>query len=113
MKGGSGKVVESTHYDHIFVYFTDHGGVGLVSFPDSVVSLLINFLQHFDKPSFLSAYNVNIKSLLFQLTVKDLNDELKRMHKLKKFERLVFYMEACESGSMFAHALPKNIDGFS
>ncbi|EFO25715.2 peptidase C13 family protein [Loa loa] len=83
VKGGSGKVVESTHRDHIFVYFTDHGGVGSVSFPDSV------------------------------LTVKDLNDELKRMHKLKKFKRLVFYMEACESGSMFENVLPKNIDVYA
>ncbi|VDM97000.1 unnamed protein product, partial [Onchocerca ochengi] len=81
-KGGNGKVVESSHNDHIFVYFTDHGGVGLVSFPYSM------------------------------LTVKDLNDALKRMHKLKMFKRLVFYMEACESGSMFANVLPKNIDGF-
>lgn len=40
VKGGSGRVIESTYYDRIFAYFTDHGGVGLVSFPDSVVSLL-------------------------------------------------------------------------
>ncbi|KAM3716903.1 Legumain [Dirofilaria immitis] len=83
VKGGNGKVVQSSPYDHIFVYFTDHGGVGLVSFPDSM------------------------------LTVKDLNDALKRMHKLKKFEKLVFYMEACESGSMFAKVLPKNIDVYA
>ncbi|VDM91911.1 unnamed protein product [Onchocerca ochengi] len=82
-KGGNGKVVESSHNDHIFVYFTDHGGVGLVSFPYSM------------------------------LTVKDLNDALKRMHKLKMFKRLVFYMEACESGSMFANVLPKNIDVYA
>ncbi|CAG9532839.1 unnamed protein product [Cercopithifilaria johnstoni] len=83
VKGGSGKVMNSTRDDHIFVYFTDHGAVGLVSFPESV------------------------------LTVKDLNDALKRMHKLKKFGRLVFYMEACESGSMFAKVLPKNIDVYA
>uniref|UniRef100_A0A0R3RXM5 legumain n=1 Tax=Elaeophora elaphi TaxID=1147741 RepID=A0A0R3RXM5_9BILA len=83
IKGGSGKVVKSTHYDHVFVYFTDHGAVGLISFPDSI------------------------------LTVKDLNDELKRMHKLRKFRRLVFYMEACESGSMFAKVLPKDIDVYA
>ncbi|KAL3985845.1 Peptidase C13 family protein [Acanthocheilonema viteae] len=83
VKGGSGKVVKSTRDDHIFVYFTDHGAVGLVSFPNSV------------------------------LTVKNLNDALKRMHKLKKFARLVFYMEACESGSMFAKVLPKNIDVYA
>ncbi|OZC05066.1 hypothetical protein X798_07958 [Onchocerca flexuosa] len=83
VKGGNGKVVESSQNDHIFVYFTDHGGVGSVSFPNSM------------------------------LTVKDLNDALKRMHKLKMLKRLVFYMEACESGSMFANVLPKNIDVYA
>ncbi|VDN30907.1 unnamed protein product [Gongylonema pulchrum] len=57
--GGSGRVIESTYHDRIFAYFTDHGGVGI-------------------------------------LTVKDLNNALKRMHKLKKVGKLVFYMEACE-----------------
>ncbi|VDM99052.1 unnamed protein product, partial [Thelazia callipaeda] len=83
VKGGNGKVVKSTSDDRIFVYFTDHGGIGLVSFPDSI------------------------------LTAKDLNDELKNMHAKRKFEKLVFYMEACESGSMFSEILPSNIDVYA
>jgi legumain len=45
------------------------------------------------------------------LTVKALNDALKSMHRQKKYQQLVFYLEACESGSMFKDVLPKNIDG--
>lgn len=37
VNGGNGKVVESTRDDYVFVYFTDHGSIGSVSFPDSVV----------------------------------------------------------------------------
>ncbi|VDK70726.1 unnamed protein product [Litomosoides sigmodontis] len=83
IKGGNGKVVSSTRNDHIFVYFTDHGGFGSVSFPNSM------------------------------LTVKDLNNALEGMHRMKKFGRLVFYMEACESGSMFAKVLSKHINVYA
>lgn len=30
---GSGRVVQSTANDHIFVYFADHGAPGLIAFP--------------------------------------------------------------------------------
>jgi hypothetical protein len=33
------------------------------------------------------------------------------MHKKKRFAQLVFYLESCESGSMFRNVLAKNIDG--
>jgi legumain len=62
------------------VYFTDHGATGLIAFPDSV------------------------------LQVDDLNKALVAMHKAKKYEKLVFYLEACESGSMFRNILPSNIN---
>lgn len=83
VKGGNGRVLESTGNDHVFVYFTDHGGVGLISFPFSI------------------------------LTVKDLNDALANMHKKKKYNQLVFYLEACESGSMFNKVLKKDIDVYA
>ena len=40
--------------DHIFVYFTDHGGPGILAFPTGVVSLIdnatvIHFLWHGDR----------------------------------------------------------------
>jgi len=30
IKGGSGKVVDSGPNDHIFIYYTDHGGPGVL-----------------------------------------------------------------------------------
>ena len=39
-----------------------------------------------------------------------LNKALKDMHTQGKFKKLVFYMEACFSGSMFLDLLPENID---
>ena len=30
VKGGSGKVVHSGPNDHIFIYYTDHGGPGVL-----------------------------------------------------------------------------------
>jgi len=67
-----GKVLKSTEKDTVFVNFVDHGGVGLVAFPNGPV-----------------------------LHVKDLSKTLKTMQSQKMFKQLVFYMEACESGSMF------------
>lgn len=37
--GGNGRVIESTSEDHIFVYFSDHGGYGLIGFPFETVSI--------------------------------------------------------------------------
>jgi len=57
---------------NIFVYFVDHGAPGLIHFP---------------------GFHVMHKS--------DLMDGLKTMKQKNMFNRLVFYLEACESGSMF------------
>lgn len=37
VKGGNGRVIQSTANDHIFVYYADHGGTGLIEFPNSIV----------------------------------------------------------------------------
>jgi len=68
---GNGKVLKSTSADNVFVNFVDHGGVGLIGFPRSVMH----------------------KS--------DLQGALQTMKEKEMFKRLVFYLEACESGSMF------------
>ncbi|KAI6192062.1 Legumain [Aphelenchoides bicaudatus] len=81
--GGNGRVLNTTSDDKIFVYFSDHGAPGSIAFPDDV------------------------------LTVKQLNQALKSMHSQKRFGQLVFYLEACESGSMFEKVLPKNIDVYA
>lgn len=80
MKGiGSGKVLESTSEDNVFLYFTDHGSRKLVAFPNDY------------------------------LYANELIDALKTMHSLKMYKELVFYMEACYSGSMFDQ-LPSNLN---
>ena len=80
---GTGRVVESGPDDTIFIYYADHGGVGLVAMP---------------QPPYLYS--------------KDLVATLTAMHVANKYKKLAFYIEACESGSMF-EALPADINIFA
>ncbi|KAM9070373.1 legumain [Sarcophilus harrisii] len=79
---GSGKVLKSGPKDHVFVYFTDHGSPGLLAFPDD------------------------------DLHAKDLSETIHYMHQNKKYKKMVFYIEACESGSIMEH-LPDDIDVYA
>lgn len=72
---GSNKVVASTANDNIFVFFSDHGGPGILAFPSEYLSST------------------------------DLNNAISAMGKAKRFKQMVFYVEACESGSMFDNIL--------
>ncbi|KAK7310732.1 hypothetical protein RJT34_08427 [Clitoria ternatea] len=72
LTGGSGKVLDSGPDDHIFIFYTDHGGPGLLGMPAG---------------PFLFA--------------DDLNEILRRKHASGTYKRLVFYIEACQSGTMF------------
>lgn len=74
-------VLRSTKEDRVFVYFADHGAVGLVAMPvgDPVYA-------------------------------NDLINALRYMWTNDMYKELVFYMEACESGSMFAGLLPTNVN---
>lgn len=42
------------------------------------------------------------------LYAKDLIEVLERKHEAKSYKRIVFYLEACESGSMFDGLLTEN-----
>ncbi|KAE8664390.1 Vacuolar-processing enzyme [Hibiscus syriacus] len=79
--GGSGKVVDSGPNDHIFIYYTDHGGPGILGMP-----------------TFPYLY------------ADDLIDVLKKKHALGTYKSLVFYLEACESGSIFEGLLPEGLN---
>jgi len=68
---GSGKVLKSSSQDHVFVSFYDHGGVGIIAFPGGF------------------------------LHVQDMQAAFTEMHSKGMYKKLTFYMEACESGSMF------------
>ncbi|KAJ4959061.1 hypothetical protein NE237_026172 [Protea cynaroides] len=81
LTGGSGKVVDSGPDDRIFVYYTDHGGPGVLGMPTG---------------SFLYA--------------KDLISVLKKKHASGTYKKLVFYLEACESGSIFEGLLPEGLN---
>jgi len=81
MKGvGSGKVLNTGPNSHIFVNFADHGGPGLLAFPHEV------------------------------LHVAQLNKTIWEMYHQKKYHKMVMYIEACESGSMFDQTLPTDIN---
>eukprot|EP00744_Colponema_vietnamica_P007877 GILI01011282.1.p1 GENE.GILI01011282.1~~GILI01011282.1.p1 ORF type:complete len:472 (+),score=114.83 GILI01011282.1:54-1469(+) len=83
MKGiGSGKVLKSTSEDRVFIFFSDHGADGILQFPAGD--------HHY-------------------LYANELVDTLKFMHEKQKYQELVFYLEACESGSMFEGLLPSDI----
>ncbi|KAL9226869.1 hypothetical protein vseg_002630 [Gypsophila vaccaria] len=81
LTGGSGKVVDSGPNDHIFVYYSDHGGSGVIGMPTYPY-----------------------------LYADDLIDTLKKKHALGSYKSLVFYLESCESGSMFEGILPDGLN---
>ncbi|KAK9141956.1 hypothetical protein Syun_011356 [Stephania yunnanensis] len=82
LTGGSGKVVDSGPDDHIFVYYTDHGGPGVLGMPSTAPYLYAN----------------------------DLIEVLKKKHASGTYKSLVFYIEACESGSIFEGLLPEGMN---
>ncbi|KAL1527885.1 hypothetical protein AB1Y20_009261 [Prymnesium parvum] len=73
-----GKVLKSTSSSRVFVNFVDHGGVDIIGFPETTMH------------------------------AKELVGALQTMNTKQMYKELVFYLEACESGSMFLN-LPANI----
>lgn len=69
--GGSGKVLNTNENSSIFISYDDHGGKGVVAYPGGTIY------------------------------ANDLINTLTWMHDNKRFKNLLFYMEACFSGSMF------------
>lgn len=72
---GTGRVLNSTANDNVFIFFSDHGSPGSISFPSG------------------------------HLMADELISTLKQMN--GRYKKLVFYLETCESGSMFVK-LPTN-----
>lgn len=83
LTGKEGKVIESGPDDNIFIYYADHGSVGLVGMPSGLIH------------------------------ARTLNEILEKMYREKKYAKLTFYMEACFSGSMFHKLLPKDINVYA
>ncbi|CAL5442139.1 unnamed protein product [Camellia sinensis] len=81
VKGGSGKVVDSKPNDRIFLYYSDHGGPGVLGMPN------MPFLYG-----------------------KDFIEVLKKKHASGSYKEMVIYVEACESGSVFEGLMPEDLD---
>jgi len=80
---GTGKTLKSGPKDNVFVYFADHGAKGLVGFGRDT------------------------------LKATDLNTAIREMYKDQKYNKMVFYIEACESGSMFKGLLSDTINVYA
>ena len=78
------KIFKTTKEDNIFVYFTDHGLPGFLSFPN-------------DK----------------KIYADELNAAIKYMHQKKAYKEMVIYIEACNSASMFEDLLPNNLNVYA
>ncbi|XP_008797891.1 vacuolar-processing enzyme [Phoenix dactylifera] len=81
LTGGSGKVLDSGPDDHIFIFYSDHGGPGVLGMPTYPY-----------------------------LYADDLIAVLKKKHAAGTYKSMVFYLEACESGSIFEGLLPADIN---
>lgn len=80
----SGRVLRSTNSSRVFVNFVNHGAVGHVMFPRGAGSL----------------------------HATELMSALRTMHAKGMYKELVFYLEACHSGSMFQD-LPRNMSVYT
>merc|ERR1711981_1391488 len=74
-----GPVLKSTAEDHVFVYYADHGGVGILGVPSGAQGGYIH--------------------------AADINQAIETLQKKGGYKELLFYLEACESGSIFANLL--------
>ncbi|KAL9242885.1 hypothetical protein vseg_016843 [Gypsophila vaccaria] len=81
VQGGSGKVVASKPNDRIFLYYSDHGGPGVLGMPN-----------------------------LPYIFANDFIEVLKKKHASKSYKEMVLYIEACESGSIFEGIMPEDLD---
>lgn len=83
-KSAGGPVLETTENSRVFFYFADHGAPGLVAMPSGPY-----------------------------LYADKLNETFINMHKNKQYKEMAVYIEACESGSMFANQLDDNLNIFA
>lgn len=74
------KVLKSNENSNVFLFFSDHGELGFLVFPKHQ-----------------------------QLFADDLNSTLAYMHENKMYRKMVLYIEACHSASMFDGILPNDI----
>uniref|UniRef100_A0A224YM96 legumain n=1 Tax=Rhipicephalus zambeziensis TaxID=60191 RepID=A0A224YM96_9ACAR len=83
VKGGSGKVIASEATDHIFVNVVGLGAPGLIAFHNGT------------------------------LHARPFVNVIKRMKTERKFAKMVIYVDASESGSMFDGLLPNDVNVYA
>ncbi|KAL6177117.1 hypothetical protein ACLB2K_048643 [Fragaria x ananassa] len=81
VKGGTGKVVASKPNDRIFLFYSDHGGPGVLGMPNMPFLYAMDF--------------INV---------------LKKKHASGSYKEMVIYVEACESGSVFEGIMPSDLN---
>ncbi|VAH49975.1 unnamed protein product [Triticum turgidum subsp. durum] len=79
--GGSRKVINSKPNDHIFIYYTDHGSPGSLGMPNGPNVYADDFIK-----------------------------VLRQKHASKSYSKMIIYVEACESGSIFEGLLPQDLN---
>ncbi|KAH0465386.1 hypothetical protein IEQ34_005489 [Dendrobium chrysotoxum] len=80
LDGGSGKVVDSKPNDRIFIYYSDHGGPGVLGMPN-----------------------------LPYLYAEDFISLLQNKYESNSYKEMVIYVESCESGSMFEGMMSEDL----
>ncbi|CAG2107835.1 unnamed protein product [Medioppia subpectinata] len=96
LKAAGKLVVDGGPNDHIFVFFMGHGSVDL----NMYIYIAHKLQESIDFP----------RGTLF---AKDLINELKGMHHAQRYAKLLFYLEAIDSGSMFDKLLPADINVYA
>ncbi|XP_072983444.1 asparaginyl endopeptidase Rep2 [Typha latifolia] len=81
VQGGSGKVIDSKRSDHIFIYYSDHGGPGVLGMPNMPYLYAADFIG-----------------------------VLNKKHACNSYKKMVIYVEACESGSIFEGLMPGDLN---
>uniref|UniRef100_A0ACD6ACQ6 Uncharacterized protein n=2 Tax=Avena sativa TaxID=4498 RepID=A0ACD6ACQ6_AVESA len=79
--GGSRKVINSKPNDHIFIYYADHGTAGSLGMPTNPWLYADDFIK-----------------------------VLREKHASESYSKMVIYVEACESGSMFEGIMPEDLN---
>ncbi|KAE8796587.1 vacuolar processing enzyme 1 [Hordeum vulgare] len=78
---GSKKVIDSKPNDHIFIYYSDHGGPGVLGMPNLPYLYAADFIK-----------------------------VLQEKHASNTYAKMVIYVEACESGSIFKGLMPADLN---
>ncbi|PKA46491.1 Vacuolar-processing enzyme [Apostasia shenzhenica] len=105
VQGGSGKVVDSKPNDRIFIYYSDHGGPGVLGMPNLPYLYAKDFIDVLKKKHKSNGYKemvrqcdtLSIYLLICTAVVILLHGQ-------------VIYIEACESGSFFEGMMPEDLN---